>query len=115
VLANQLVSLLQALSGPLPALLNSLSGLNMVTLPNLDNLANGLVIAPWDVAAVQGLVRGGRSYLGLSANQTPMVCQQGYLPPSQWRSVNDLSLVPAPMNAHCAEAGKNWRGSAQAR
>lgn len=115
VLAQQLTSLVNALSAPLPTLLSTLIGVDQVTLPNLDNLGNTFAIAPWDVAAVQAVVRNGRSYLGLAANQTPMVCQQGYIPPAQWRSVNDLSTVPAPWDPHCAESGKNWRGTAQTR
>lgn len=115
VLARTLSALIQALTKPLPSLLDNLIGITAVTDPNLDNLANGLTIAPWDVAAVQALVRNGRSYLGLSLNQTPLVCQQGYIPPSQWRSVNDLAVIPAPPDPRCTESGKNWRGSAQAR
>lgn len=115
VLAQTLTGLVQALSGPLPSLLNGLIAVDGVTVPNLNNLANALTIAPWDVAAVQALVRNGRSYLGLALNQIPQVCQQGYIPSSQWRSVNDLSVIPAPSDPHCAESGKNWRGSAQAR
>lgn len=114
VLAQHLTNLIQALSDPLPLLLNGLIGVNNVLVPNLGDLANGMSIAPWDVAAVQALVRNGRSYLGLSTNPTPLVCQKGYIPPSQWRSVNDLSPVPAPAGPYCAESGKNWRGSAQA-
>ncbi len=110
-LARELAGLVNSLSLVTPAFLNNLVAVNAITVPNLHQLAWGLAIAPYDVAAVQAVARGGKSYLGLSLNSTPEVCQGGYIPPGEWRSTNDLSVVPAPNGLRCAEDGKVWRGS----
>lgn len=71
-----------------------------------------VAILPYDVAAIQSIVRNGRSYLGLALNPTPDVCQQGYIPPSQWRSTNNLSVMPPPRQVLRTEPDKNFRGTA---
>lgn len=110
-LARELAGLLNGLGLVMPDFLDNLLAVNAITFPNLRQLAWGLAIAPYDVAAVQAVARGGRSYLGLSANSSPEVCQSGYIPPGDWRSTNDLSVVPAPYGLRCAEDGKVWRGT----
>lgn len=110
-LARELAGLLNGLGLVMPQFLDHLLAVNAITSPNLRQLAWGLAIAPYDVAAVQAVARGGKSYLGLSANVNPEVCQGGYLPPGEWRSANDLSVVPPPYGLRCSEPAKVWRGT----
>lgn len=112
--ARELHGLVNQLAIVLPRLLSNVISIGQLTVPRLPGLAVALAILPYDVAAVQAIVRNGRSYLGLSLNGTPDVCQKGYISPGEWRSTNDLSEVPAPLGARCAEPGLNWRGSAHA-
>lgn len=109
--ARELASLINNLGLVMPEFLSNMVAVNQITGAHLHQIAWGLAIAPYDVAAVQAAVRGGKSYLGLSANSEPEVCQDGYLPPDEWRSTNDMSVVPAPYGLRCAEPGKVWRGT----
>ncbi|WP_203336964.1 MCE family protein [Nocardioides limicola] len=109
--ARTLTGLINDLSLVTPAFLENMLAVNAITGDHLHQIAWGLAIAPYDVAAVQAVSRGGRSYLGLSLNVNPAVCQRGYIPPDEWRSTNDLSVVPPPFGLRCAEPGKVWRGT----
>lgn len=113
--ARELTGLVEDLSSVTPAFLKNMLAVNEITGAHLHQIAWGLAIAPYDVAAVQAVARGGKSYLGLSLNVAPEVCQEGYIPPDGWRSTNDLSVVPAPHGLRCSEAGKVWRGTGPAR
>lgn len=109
--ARELTGLVNGLSLVLPPLLGNLIVLTGITIPRLRGLDHALEILPYAVAAIQAIVRDNRSYLGLALNQQPGVCQQGYIPPSQWRSTNDLSVIPPPDQVRCEEPGMVWRGS----
>lgn len=112
--ARELTGLVNGLALTVPELLGNMAVLGRATLPQLPGLAHALAILPYDVAAIQAIIRDRRSYLGLALNPTPNVCQKGYIPPDKWRSTNDLSVVPPPNGVHCAEPGKVWRGSEHA-
>lgn len=109
--ARSLTGLVKDLGQVSPEFLKNMLAVNQVTGAHLHQIAWGLAIAPYDVAAVQAVARGGKSYLGLSLNAKPEVCQAGYIAADQWRSTNDLSVVPAPYGLRCAERDKVWRGT----
>lgn len=110
-LARELSGLVNNLALVSPAFIANMLAVNGVVVPHLSDISWGLAIAPYDIAAVQAVARGGRSYLGLSANVNPLVCQAGFLPPNQWRSTNDLSVVPAPFGLGCTDPNRAWRGT----
>lgn len=110
-LARELTGLVNNLALVTPAFLASMLSVNSAVSPHLSDLAWGLAIAPYDIAAVQAVARGGKSYLGLSVNVNPPVCQRGFLPLDQWRSTNDLSVVGAPFGLGCTDPNRLWRGT----
>ena len=112
--ARELRLLFDELSAQLPPLLASLVVLGRAQLPLLRALEVSLTYLPWNVAIFQAAVRDKRSYLGAALNQSPQVCQQGYIPANQWRSTNDLSVIPPPYDAACEEPDKVRRGSKRA-
>ncbi|HET7690806.1 MAG TPA: MlaD family protein [Nocardioidaceae bacterium] len=112
--ARELTGLVNGLALTLPRLVADMIQLGGLTVPRLGGISHALAILPYDLAIIQTFVRDGRSALGLAFNHEPAVCQKGYVPPSEWRSVHELEVIPPTYGVRCAERGKNYRGSAYA-
>jgi len=118
--ANQLRSFLQQNKVDLGQLINNLVTTGEVTGRHLAGTELILVVYPYVVAGGYTVVAKDPSthlydaHFGLILQQSPPVCQKGYLPPSQRRDPN-TNRGNAPMATHvrCAEpaATTNARGA----
>lgn len=96
-----------------PFLANTLPVVGVVG-GRLDGLEQALVAFPYSLAAAQAGVRNGQAQFSLALSPVPPACQVGYIPPSAWRSTQDLSVAPPRYDLRCLEQATNYRGSAYA-
>jgi phospholipid/cholesterol/gamma-HCH transport system substrate-binding protein len=105
--ANEASALLNQVKPTLPVLLASLTTVGQVAVTYHASLEQLLVLLPPFVGATQteglpshnptGMTMGDFT---LSMNDAP-ACTVGFLPPSQWRSPDDLSDIDTPDGLYC--------------
>ncbi|AXT83933.1 ABC transporter substrate-binding protein [Aeromicrobium sp. A1-2] len=110
--AGQLKILADDLAPSLEPLLADLVDLGDIAYRRQDGIEETLVALPWALASAQTPGREGRAHFGLALAQDPAVCQEGYVPVSEWRAARDTTHVPAPDSLGCDEAAPSVpRGS----
>jgi phospholipid/cholesterol/gamma-HCH transport system substrate-binding protein len=106
VLAQQVSALLNQIKPTLPVLLANLTTVGQVAVTYHASLEQVLVLLPPNIAVFQsvapnhnptGAATGDFSVLVAD----PPACTVGFLPPSQWRSPEDLTEVDTPDGLYC--------------
>lgn len=110
--ARQLSRLLKDLEPTLPVLLGDLITVDQILLTELDGVEQLLVTYPALIAGgPTGSTADGWGHVNLQLDYSVPPCTQGYLPPSEWRSTQDLTdKVAADVNC-TAPAPYAMRGS----
>lgn len=110
--ARQLTKLLKQLGPTLPVLLGDLITIDQVLLSGIDGLEQLLVTYPALIAnGPNGQTPDGYGRVNLQLDYSVPPCTQGYLPPSEWRSTQDLTDAPAADVSCTAPPPYNMRGS----
>ena len=105
--ANETSRLLDQIKPTLPILLANLTTIGQIGVTYHPSLEQLLVLLPPYVAATQtyGMVRNVGSNLPQGdfslALGDPPACTVGFLPPSQWRSPGDTSVIDTPDGLYC--------------
>jgi len=100
---TEIQKLMEGLQPTLPILLSNLVTVNEVTAMRLPNLEQLLVTYPVIISSgFTGTTNDGYGHVHLEYTKDPPPCRDGYLPPSKWRSADDLSDAPIYLKAHCA-------------
>jgi len=90
--AKALTRLLEELEPTMPVLLGDLIGVNQVLVSELDGIEQLLVTYPALIAGgPTGSTSDGWGHVNLQFDYSVPPCTQGYVPPSQWRSTQDLT------------------------
>lgn len=112
--AAEVAALVDGLAPLTPPLIASTTPYLDVVGRHRDGLEQALVAFPYSLAAAQAGVRDGQAQFVLALTAHPLACQLGYIPPSQWRSTQDLSDAPPRYDLDCLDATTNFRGSSRA-
>ncbi len=105
--ADEASRLLNQIKPTLPVLLANLTTISQVAVTYHASLEQLLVLLPPDIAATQSMGGGPRNPTGMSLGDftvvmnDPPACSVGFLPPSSWRSPEDLSDVDTPDGLYC--------------
>lgn len=110
--ARTLAQLTADLQVPLSQLLGSAVTLAEIVSIRVAGLEETLVALPWALASAQTPGRNGLAHFTFVGGLTPAACQQGYIPPSQWRSALDANRSQVPATIGCREPGAVLRGAA---
>jgi phospholipid/cholesterol/gamma-HCH transport system substrate-binding protein len=93
--ARELQKLLEELEPTLPVLLSDLVAVDQVMLANLAGIEQLLVTYPTLMAGgPTGSTRDGWGHVNIQFDNAVPPCTDGYLPPSEWRSPQDLTDAP---------------------
>jgi phospholipid/cholesterol/gamma-HCH transport system substrate-binding protein len=93
--ATELQKLLEDVEPTLPVLFGDLVTVDQIVLTNLDGLEQLLVTYPTLMAGgPTGSTRDGYGHINIQFDYSVPPCTDGYLPPSQWRSPQDLTDAP---------------------
>jgi len=94
--AREVRKLLTELEPTLPVLLNDLVTVDQTITTHLDGIEQLLVTYPVVIAGgPSGITEDGWGKINVQMDYSVPPCTQGYRPPSQWRSTQDLSDAPA--------------------
>ncbi len=105
--AHEVSSLLDQVKPTLPILLANLTSLGQVLLTYNPGIEQLLVILPAAFSMEQAFGIPKNNVNGLPLGDftltvtDPPACTVGYLPPSQWRSPEDLSIIDTPDGLYC--------------
>jgi phospholipid/cholesterol/gamma-HCH transport system substrate-binding protein len=105
-LAQQVSALLNQLKPTLPVLLANLTTIGQVAVTYHASLEQILVLLPPNIAVFQS-VAPNHNPTGAATGDfsvtvaDPPACTVGFLPPSQWRSPDDLTEVDTPDGLYC--------------
>ncbi|WP_179476226.1 MCE family protein [Mycolicibacterium vinylchloridicum] len=105
--ADEASRLLNQIKPTLPVLLANLTTISQVAVTYHASLEQLLVLLPPNIAATQSMGGGPRNPTGMSLGDftvvmnDPPACSVGFLPPSSWRSPEDLSDVDTPDGLYC--------------
>jgi len=113
-LATELSRLVTTLGPRFPQFLSELSALSAQTGRHLNGIEQALVALPYSVASTANGVNNGRQQFLLAATPAPGVCQNGYIPPAEWRSPYDTKNRPIVFGLGCRDPEKVQRGAAYA-
>jgi len=103
---NEASRLLEQVKPTLPVLLANLTTIGQIGVTYHASLEQVLVLLPPFTAAVQSFI-GTNSPTGLATGafnlviSDPPACTVGFLPPSQWRSPADTTVVDTPDGLYC--------------
>ncbi|HWJ10762.1 MAG TPA: MlaD family protein [Nocardioides sp.] len=110
--AKALERLLRELEPTLPVLLGDLISVGQVLVSELDGLEQLLVTYPLLIAGgPTGSTADGYGHVNLQFDYSVPPCTKGYVPPSEWRSTQDLTDAPAADVSCTAGAPYAMRGS----
>lgn len=112
--ARELTALVDGLAPEAPRLLSASEETMAILVAHLAGVEQALVAFPESLAAAQAGVVDGQAQFSLALTSSPPVCQQGYLPPSAWRSPEDVSFRQPDYSLACREGDTTFRGSARA-
>jgi virulence factor Mce-like protein len=105
--ADEATALFSQLKPTLPVLLANLRALGQIAVTYNPALEQMLVLFPPFVGATQTQGLPSHNPTGMTmgdftiVNDDPPACNVGFLPPSSWRSPNDLSDVDTPNGLYC--------------
>jgi phospholipid/cholesterol/gamma-HCH transport system substrate-binding protein len=101
--AREVQALMEDLEPTMPVLLGNLVTVSQVTVARLASVEQLLVTYPVVIASgFSGTTKDGYGHVHLEYTNNPPPCQQGFKPPSGWRSPLDLRDAPTYLKAHCA-------------
>ena len=103
--ADQLRLLAVGLGPHLPPLLSDLAVVAGVAGDRVDQMEETLVAVPYALASALTPGRDERAHFSYQGSLSPRPCRQGYVPPENWRSPNNLHPVPMDDDIHCTERG----------
>src|SRR6516165_6303502 len=104
--ANEASRLLDQIKPTLPVLLANLTTIGQIGVTYHPSIEQLLVILPPFTAAIQSFL-GTKSPNGLATGafnlviSDPPACTVGFLPPSEWRSPSDTTVVDTPDGLYC--------------
>ncbi|BBH15739.1 ABC transporter substrate-binding protein [Nocardioides baekrokdamisoli] len=110
--ARTLNELATALQTALPPLLAGLVPVAQLLSTRVSGLEETLVALPWALASAQTPGRNGLAHFTFVGTSDPAACQQGYIPPSRWRSALDSTRSAVPPTIGCTQPGAVPRGAA---
>lgn len=105
--ADEAASLFSQLKPTLPVLLANLQTLGQIAVTYNPSLEQMLVLFPPFVGATQTQGLPSHNPTGMTmgdftiVNDDPPACSVGFLPPSSWRSPNDLTDIDTPNGLYC--------------
>jgi virulence factor Mce-like protein len=105
--AQEVSTLLNQIKPTLPVLLANLTTLGQILVTYNPSIEQLLVVFPNALAAQQGFGLGKNNPTGLALSDfsltisDPVPCTVGFLPPSQWRSPADTTVIDTPDNLYC--------------
>jgi phospholipid/cholesterol/gamma-HCH transport system substrate-binding protein len=105
--AQEVSGLLNDIKPTLPVLLANLTTLGQILVTYNPSLEQLLVVFPNALSAQQGFGLGKNNPTGLALSDfsltisDPVPCMTGFLPPSQWRSPADTTVIDTPDNLYC--------------
>lgn len=103
--ADEVAALLAQAKPTLPVLLANLTTISQIAVTYNPSLRQVLVLLPPNVASLQSFLPSKNPeglLLGDAALQVePPPCLVGFLPPSQWRSPEDTTVVDTPEGLYC--------------
>jgi virulence factor Mce-like protein len=105
--AQEVSTLLNQIKPTLPVLLANLTTLGQILVTYNPSLEQLLVVFPNALAAQQAFGLGKNNPTGLAISDftltisDPVPCTVGFLPPSQWRSPADTTVIDTPDNLYC--------------
>lgn len=107
--AREVTRLLEELEPTVPVLLSNAISVEQVVVSHLGGLEQLLVIFPRLIAGgFSGTTPDGYGHVNMQYDQTPP-CDEGYLPPSEWRRGDELSDGPI-FPGRCTDLDANYRG-----
>ena len=109
--ADELTKFVRGLDRVMPDFLSNLVVLGRLGASHLPHLEQFLVAFPWAVPGTVAGARHGRAMFVLQTTQDQPVCSEGYLPPSEWRSVHDDSYAAPSYSLQCTDPALVQRGS----
>jgi virulence factor Mce-like protein len=105
--AQEVSGLLNQIKPTLPVLLANLTTLGQIFVTYNPSLEQLLVTLPNALSAQQSFGLGKNNPTGLAISDfsltisDPVPCTVGFLPPSQWRSPADTTVIDTPDNLYC--------------
>ncbi|MBY0290718.1 MAG: MCE family protein [Mycobacteriaceae bacterium] len=105
--AQEVSTLLNQIKPTLPVLLANLTTLGQILVTYNPSLEQLLVVFPNALAAQQSFGLGKNNPTGLPISDfaltisDPVPCTVGFLPPSQWRSPADTTVIDTPDDLYC--------------
>ena len=105
--AQEVSTLLNQIKPTLPVLLANLTTLGQILVTYNPSLEQLLVVFPNALSAQQSFGLGKNNPTGLALSDfsltisDPVPCTVGFLPPSQWRSPADTTVIDTPDNLYC--------------
>ncbi|GAA4805117.1 MCE family protein [Nocardioides caeni] len=110
--ARAVTRLLRELEPTIPVLLGDLVGVGQVLVSELDGIEQLLVTYPALISGgPTGSTADGWGHVNLQFDYSVPPCTQGYVPPEQWRSTQDLTDAVAAEVSCTAGAPYSMRGS----
>ena len=105
--AQEVSTLLNQIKPTLPVLLANLTTLGQILVTYNPSLEQLLVVFPNALSAQESFGLGKNNPTGLALSDfsltisDPVPCTVGFLPPSQWRSPADTTVIDTPDNLYC--------------
>jgi virulence factor Mce-like protein len=105
--AQEVSTLLTQIKPTLPVLLANLTTIGQILVTYNPSLEQLLVVFPNALSAQQGFGLGKNNPTGLALSDfaltisDPVPCTTGFLPPSQWRSPADTTVIDTPDDLYC--------------
>jgi len=105
--ASEVSALLSQIKPTLPVLLANLTTLGQILVTYNPSLEQLLVVFPNALSAQQAFGLGKNNPTGLAISDfsltisDPVPCTVGFLPPSQWRSPADTTVIDTPDDLYC--------------
>lgn len=105
--ASEVSALLNQIKPTLPLLLANLTTLGQILVTYNPSLEQLLVVFPNALSAQQAFGLGKNNPTGLAISDfsltisDPVPCTVGFLPPSQWRSPADTTVIDTPDDLYC--------------
>ncbi len=105
--AQEVGGLLDQVKPTLPVLLANLTSLGQVTVTYRPGIEQLLVLLPLTASGIQSYAMPTNNPTGIALSDfgisiaDPPVCTVGFLPPSQWRSPADETVIDTPDGLYC--------------
>jgi phospholipid/cholesterol/gamma-HCH transport system substrate-binding protein len=112
--ARELTALVRGIDEPATHLFANVAALAAITGRRSGSVEEALAAFPSSISTVPVGARDRWAQFTLQLTSTPDSCQQGYIPPSRWRSTQETWYLPPDLTVGCTDPRLNRRGSAHA-